>query len=152
MVVMTKDYDPWEKARKSLFLGRFILIQEWKWKKVKSHSCVRLCDAMECSLPHSSIHGIFQARVLEWSHHFTSLGTESQKTHGLSYHLNKINPDTSSSSLSAINLLPIYQESRGDPVWNISIPCQPCSLWASLSVPVSTSFLLVSSLDPLPVT
>ena len=30
-------------------------------------SCPTLCDPMECSLPGSSIHGIFQARVLEWS-------------------------------------------------------------------------------------
>ena len=28
--------------------------------------CPTLCDAMDCSLPGSSIHGIFQARVLEW--------------------------------------------------------------------------------------
>ena len=25
-----------------------------------------LCDRMDCSLPGSSVHGIFQARVLEW--------------------------------------------------------------------------------------
>ena len=29
-------------------------------------SCPTLCDPMDCSLPASSIHGIFQARVLEW--------------------------------------------------------------------------------------
>ena len=29
-------------------------------------SCPTLSDPMDCSLPHSSIHGIFQARVLEW--------------------------------------------------------------------------------------
>ena len=34
--------------------------------KVKSLSHVRLCDPTDCSLPGSSIHGIFQARVLEW--------------------------------------------------------------------------------------
>ena len=34
--------------------------------KVKSLSRVRLCDPMDCSLPCSSIHGIFQTRVLEW--------------------------------------------------------------------------------------
>ena len=28
--------------------------------------CTTLCDLMDCSLPGSSIHGIFQARVLEW--------------------------------------------------------------------------------------
>ena len=39
--------------------------------KVKSESevaqlCLTLRDPMDCSLPGSSIHGIFQARVLEW--------------------------------------------------------------------------------------
>ena len=29
-------------------------------------SCLTLCDTMDFSLPGSSIHGIFQARVLEW--------------------------------------------------------------------------------------
>ena len=32
---------------------------------VESLSRVQLCDPMDCSLPGSSIHGIFQARVLE---------------------------------------------------------------------------------------
>ena len=39
--------------------------------KVKSESevaqlCLTLRDPMDCSLPGSSAHGIFQARVLEW--------------------------------------------------------------------------------------
>ena len=39
--------------------------------KVQSQSEVAqlsptLCDPMDCSLPGSSVHGIFQARVLEW--------------------------------------------------------------------------------------
>ena len=39
--------------------------------KVKSESevaqpCLTLSDPMDCSLPGSSIYGIFQARVLEW--------------------------------------------------------------------------------------
>ena len=29
-------------------------------------SCLFLCDPMDCSLPGSSTHGIFQARALEW--------------------------------------------------------------------------------------
>ena len=33
---------------------------------VKSLSCPLLCNAMDCSLPGSSVHGIFQTRVLEW--------------------------------------------------------------------------------------
>ena len=40
--------------------------------KVKSEnevtqSCLTLSNAMDCSLPGSSVHGIFQARVLEWA-------------------------------------------------------------------------------------
>ena len=31
-----------------------------------TQSCLTLCDPMDCSLRGSSIHGIFQARVLEW--------------------------------------------------------------------------------------
>ena len=31
-----------------------------------TQSCPTLCDPMDCSLPGSSVHGIFQARVLEW--------------------------------------------------------------------------------------
>ena len=29
-------------------------------------SCLILCDPMNCSPPNSSVHGIFQARILEW--------------------------------------------------------------------------------------
>ena len=29
-------------------------------------SCPILCDCMDCNLPGSSVHGIFQARILEW--------------------------------------------------------------------------------------
>ena len=31
-----------------------------------AQSCPTLRDPMDCSLPGSSVHGIFQARVLEW--------------------------------------------------------------------------------------
>ena len=29
-------------------------------------SCIHLCDPMDCRLPGSSVHGILQARILEW--------------------------------------------------------------------------------------
>ena len=45
-------------------LGREVL--DIERKKVKSLSHVRLCNPMDCSLPGSSIHRIFQARILEW--------------------------------------------------------------------------------------
>ena len=31
-----------------------------------TQSCLTLSDPMDCSLPGSSVHGIFQARLLEW--------------------------------------------------------------------------------------
>ena len=31
-----------------------------------AQSCPTLCDVMDCSLPGCSIHGILQARILEW--------------------------------------------------------------------------------------
>ena len=50
--------------------------------KMKSESevtqlCPSLCDPMDCSLPGSSVHGIFQARVLEWGAIAFSVGTFS---------------------------------------------------------------------------
>ena len=38
----------------------------WKKESEVAQSCLTLCDPMDCSLPGSSTHGIFQARVLEW--------------------------------------------------------------------------------------
>ena len=35
------------------------------WSQI-AQPCLTLCDLMDCSLPGSSVHGIFQARVLEW--------------------------------------------------------------------------------------
>ena len=35
-------------------------------KALVTQSCLTLCDPMDCSLPGSSVHAIFQARILEW--------------------------------------------------------------------------------------
>ena len=37
------------------------------YKKVLfAQSCLTLCDPMDCSPPGSSVHGVLQARILEW--------------------------------------------------------------------------------------
>ena len=36
-----------------------------KWSEV-AQSCLTLCDPMDCSPPGSSVHGVFQAWILEW--------------------------------------------------------------------------------------
>ena len=38
----------------------------WCLESEVAQSCLTLCDLMDCSLPGSSVHEIFQARVLEW--------------------------------------------------------------------------------------
>ena len=43
-----------------------------------AQSCPTLCDPMDCSPPGSSVHGIFQARILEWV--ATSFFRESSQT------------------------------------------------------------------------
>ena len=43
-----------------------IRIEKRKVKVLVTQSCPTLCHPMDCSPPGSSIHGIFQARVLEW--------------------------------------------------------------------------------------
>ena len=40
--------------------------QEDKSESEVVQSCLTLCNPMDCSLPSSSVHGIFQAIVLEW--------------------------------------------------------------------------------------
>ena len=43
-----------------------ILSQEWSVLSLVTQSCPTFCNPMDCNLPGSSIHGILQARILEW--------------------------------------------------------------------------------------
>ena len=60
---------PWDSPGKNTGVGCLFLLQCMKVKSESevSQSYPTLSDPMDCSLPGSSIHGIFQARVLEWS-------------------------------------------------------------------------------------
>ena len=44
-----------------------------------AQSCLTLCDPMDRSLPGSSIHGILQARILEWVAIFSSRGSSQPR-------------------------------------------------------------------------
>ena len=59
---------PWDSPGKNTGVGCHFLPQCMKVKSESevAQSCPTLSDPMDCSLPGSSIHGIFQARVLEW--------------------------------------------------------------------------------------
>ena len=59
---------PWDSPGKNTGVGCHFLLQcvKVKSKNEVAQLCLTLSDPMDCSLPGSSIHGIFQARVLEW--------------------------------------------------------------------------------------
>ena len=59
---------PWDSPGKNTGVGCHFLLQCMKVKSESevTQSCSILCDPMDSSLSGSSVHGIFQARVLEW--------------------------------------------------------------------------------------
>ena len=59
---------PWDSPGKNTGVGCHFLLQCMKAKSESevAQSCPTLSDPMDCSPPGSSVHGIFQARVLEW--------------------------------------------------------------------------------------
>ena len=74
---------PWDSLGKNTGVGCHFLLQ---CVKVKSQSevaqlCPTLRDPMDCSLPGSSVHRIFQARVLEWvAIAFSEMGYKSTES------------------------------------------------------------------------
>ena len=59
---------PWDSPGKNTGVGCHFLLQCMKVKSERevAQLCPTLSDPIDCSLPGSSVHGIFQARVLEW--------------------------------------------------------------------------------------
>ena len=82
----------WDSPGKNTGVGCHFLLQCMKVKSESeaTQSCLTLSDLMDCSLPGSSIHGIFQARVLEW-------GAIALRTLQISYLSNSCNNDLVSS-------------------------------------------------------
>ena len=64
----TRLHHPWDSLGKKTGVGCHFLLQCMKVKSESevAQSYLTLSDSMDCSLPGSSVHGIFQARVLEW--------------------------------------------------------------------------------------
>ena len=59
-------------------MGNWIIqLYTEKWESI-TQSCLTLCDPMDCSPPGSSVHGILQARILEWVA-ITFLGSSGPK-------------------------------------------------------------------------
>ena len=64
----TRLHGPWDSLGKNTGVSCHFLLQRVKVKSESevALSCPTLRDPMDCSLPGSTIHGIFQTRVLEW--------------------------------------------------------------------------------------
>ena len=64
----TRLPNPWDSPGKNTGVGYHFLLQcmNVKSEREVTQSCPTLQDPMDCSLPGSSVHGIFQARVLGW--------------------------------------------------------------------------------------
>ena len=77
---------PWDSPGKNTGVGCHFLLRCMKVKSESevAQSCPTLRDPMDCSLPGSSIPGIFQARVLEWvAIAFSSVMSNSLQRYGL---------------------------------------------------------------------
>ena len=80
---LTRLPHPWDSPGKNTGVSCHFLLQCMKVKSESevAQSCPTLSDPMDCSLPGSSVHGIFQARILDWvaisfsriSHQFSSV-------------------------------------------------------------------------------
>ena len=57
---------PWDSPGKNTGVGCHFRLHCVKVKSEVAQSSPTLSDLMDCGLPGSSVHGIFQARVLEW--------------------------------------------------------------------------------------
>ena len=60
--------NPWDSPGKNTRVGCHFLLQcmTVKSESEVTQSCLTLSDPMDCCLPGFSVHGIFQARVMEW--------------------------------------------------------------------------------------
>ena len=104
-----------------------------------AQSCPTPRDPMDCSLPGSSVHGIFQARVLEWRRRNNDLGIWGfWKTHFYFSHV--LLASRIHDSFSSYVIAPI-PEPCGMPGWTGSVVCFS-SARLEFCFPVSAGFPL----------
>ena len=65
-LLLLSRFSPWDSPGKNTGVGCHFLLQCIKVKSEREVAQSCFSDPMDCSLPGSSVHGIFQARVLEW--------------------------------------------------------------------------------------
>ena len=94
---------PWDSPGKNTGVGCHFLLQCMKVKSESevAHSCPTLSNLVDCSLPGSSAHGIFQARVLEWG--AIAFSKDPSENHQFSSSPQKGNGGKSSKTGSSLN-------------------------------------------------
>ena len=100
---------PWDSPGKNTGVGCHFLLQCGKVRHESevAQSCPTLSNSVGCSLPGSSVHGIFQARVLEWGATVFSVCKEYRCT------------NISESLLSTLlGIYPVFAGSYGNSMFN----------------------------------
>ena len=125
---------PWDSPGKNTGVGCHFLFQcmEVKSEREVTQSCPTLHDPIYCSLPGSSVHGIFQARVLEWGAIAFSLRSIKKRelTQRKPLECKTWHPPTTSSTLCRMPHLNNKQNENANPIisrqdYHLT---QPCSL------------------------
>ena len=140
---------PWDSPGKNTGVSCHFLLRCMKMKKESevAQSCPTLRDPTDCSLPGFSVHGIFQARVLEWDAIAFSVHTTTHRIY-----TNIYRPPSPSSREADLGL-PLVSVSdviggatRRDQSWlvNFAFPSLP----ARLETPVSSAGSSFTSLCP----
>ena len=78
--------DPGTEATSSTLTGKFFTIN-LPGKVLVAQSCLTLCDPMDYSLPSFSVHGILQARILEWVAIPFSRGSSRARNHAWVFYI-----------------------------------------------------------------
>ena len=119
---------PWHSPGKNTGVGCHFLLQCIKVKSENefAQSCPTLRDPMDCSLPGSSIHGIFQARVLEWGATSCQQSTNSQTRIGCQLFCPKNSPGKNTRRFPSPGDLPHPGIKPGSPASQAdSLPSEP---------------------------
>ena len=131
---------PWYSPGKNTGVGCHFLLQCMKVKSESevAQSCPTLCNPLDCSLPGSSIHGIFQARVLEWG--AIAFFMKSMYMYINLNHFEKLTQHCKSTISSVqLNSIACYVQ--------IFVIPWTAALQASLSITNSQSFLKLMSIE-----
>ena len=102
---------PWDSPGKNTGMGCHFLLQCMKVKSESedAQSYSTRSDPMDCSLPGSSVHGIFQARVLEWGAIKSTLKLLAWDWLGVSNILHlPLQKDFMAKSVTNLNILPLF--------------------------------------------